>query len=102
MKNQIELAGTALDLDLIRLRMALEFKEAVPIGDAQAAVQMLASQNTYHPVADYLENVTQAYPDVDTSILDNLATRYFGSDNELHNIIITQLTVLPRKRVKWT
>ncbi|QLE41688.1 DUF3854 domain-containing protein [Nostoc sp. C052] len=99
MKNQIELAGQALDLDQIRLHMVLEFGEAVPIGDAQAIVQMLASQNAYHPVADYLENVAQAYPDVDLSILDNLATRYFGSENELHNIYMKKVLISAVARI---
>ncbi|MEH2437373.1 MAG: VapE domain-containing protein [Nostoc sp.] len=100
MKNHIELAGQALDLDQIRLHMVLEFEEAVPIGDAQAIVSMLASQKSYHPVADYLENVAQAYPDVDTSILDNLATRYFGSDNELHNIYMKKTLISAVARIK--
>lgn len=99
MKNQVELAGQALDLDQIRLHMVLEFGEAVPIGDAQAIVQMLASQKAYHPVADYLENVAQAYPDVDTSILDNLATRYFGSENELHNIYMKKVLLSAVARI---
>ncbi|YAF95167.1 MAG: VapE domain-containing protein [Nodularia sp. CChRGM 3473] len=99
MKNQIELAGQPLDLDQIRLHMVLEFEEAVPIGDAQAIVQMLANQNAYHPVADYLEHVTHLHPDVDTSILNNLATRYFGSDNELHNIYMKKVLISAVARV---
>lgn len=100
MKNQIELGGQPLDLDQIRLHMVLEFGESVPIGDAQAIVQMLASHNAYHPVEDYLENVDQMYPDVDLSILDNLATRYFGSDNELHNIYMKKTLLAAVSRVK--
>jgi predicted P-loop ATPase len=100
MKNIIELGGTQLDLDQIRLHMVLEFGEAVPIGDAQAIVQMLSSQNAYHPVEDYLENVSQIYPDVDTSILDNLATRYFGTDNELHNIYMKKVLISAVARIK--
>jgi len=100
MKNQIELGGQQLDLDQIRLHMVLEFGEAVPIGDAQAIVQMLAGQKAYHPVEDYLESVDQMYPDVDMKILDNLATRYFGSDNELHNIYMKKTLLAAVSRVK--
>ncbi|MEH1810892.1 MAG: VapE domain-containing protein [Nostoc sp.] len=100
MANQIELAGNQLDLDQIRLRMALEFGEAVPIGDAQAIVQMLAGQNAYHPVNDYLETVAARYPDIDMSILDNLATRYFGTDNELYNIYMKKTLLAAVARIK--
>ncbi|MEH2085999.1 VapE domain-containing protein [Nostoc sp.] len=100
MVNQIELAGDQLDLDQIRLRMALEFGEAVPIGDAQAIVQMLAGQNAYHPVNDYLETVAARYPDIDVSILDNLATRYFGTDNELYNIYMKKTLLAAVARIK--
>jgi len=100
MKNQIELSGDQIDLDHIRLRMVLEFDEAVPIGDAQAIVGMLAAQNAYHPVNDYLETVAAQYPDVDTSILDDLATRYFGSDNELHNIYMKKTLISAVARIK--
>ncbi|WP_138500916.1 VapE domain-containing protein [Nostoc sp. PA-18-2419] len=99
MKNRIELAGQPLDLDQIRLHMVLEFGEQVPIGDAQAIVQMLGGQNAYHPVADYLENVAELYSDVDISILDNLATRYFGSDNELHNIYMKKTLLAAVARI---
>ncbi|MBN3924014.1 VapE domain-containing protein [Nostoc sp. NMS4] len=100
MVNQIELAGDQLDLDQIRLRMALEFGEAVPIGDAQAIVQMLAGQNAYHPVNDYLETVAARFPDIDVSILNNLATRYFGTDNELYNIYMKKTLLAAVARIK--
>jgi predicted P-loop ATPase len=100
MKNCIELAGQPLDLDQIRLHMVLEFGEAVPIGDAQAIVTMLSGQNAYHPASDYLENVAQRYPEVDTSILDSIATRYFGSDDEMHNIYMRKTLLAAVARIK--
>ncbi|OUL28286.1 hypothetical protein BV378_07640 [Nostoc sp. RF31YmG] len=100
MKNQIELAGQPLDLDKIRMNMVLEFGEQVPIGDAQAIVQILSEQNAYHPVADYLENIAQSYPDVNMSVLDDLATRYFGSDDPMHNIYMRKTLIAAVARIK--
>lgn len=100
LKNIIELHGAELDLNLIRLRIALEFDIDIPIGDAQAVVEMLASENSYHPVIDYLDTLSLVYPNADTSILDDLATRYFGSDNPIHNIYMKRCLVAAVARLR--
>ncbi|OKH47305.1 hypothetical protein NIES2101_24000 [Calothrix sp. HK-06] len=100
LKNIIELHGAELDLNLIRLRIALEFDIDIPIGDAQAVVEMVASENSYHPVVDYIDTLSLVHPNIDTSILDNLATRYFGSDNPIHNIYMKRCLVAAVARLR--
>lgn len=100
LKNVIELNGKELDLNLIRLRIALEFDVDIPIGDAQGVVEMIATENAYHPVIDYLDTLSLAYSNIDTSILDDLATRFFGSDNPIHNIYMKKTLVAAVARVK--
>lgn len=100
LRNTIELNGSELDLNHIRLRIALEFDTDVPLGDAQGIVEMLANENAYHPVANYLDTLSLAYSNVDTSILDNLATRYFGSDNPIHNIYMKKTLIAAVARIR--
>ena len=100
LKNVIELGSDLLDINKIRLQVALEFCQDVPIGDSQAIVELLAEQNAYNPILEYLDQVAMEYPNIDTSILDNLATRYFGSDNELHNIYMKKTLVAAVARAR--
>lgn len=100
LKNDIELGGLPIELEQVRLRLALEFNEAVPLNDAQAIVELLARKNSYSPVVEYLDSLETQYPDIDLSILDDIATRYFGSTEPLHNIYMkkTLLAAIARAR----
>ncbi|NEU76958.1 DUF3854 domain-containing protein [Hassallia byssoidea VB512170] len=100
LKTQIELLDKPLDLDQVRLRIALEFDLDVPMQDAQAIVENLAKENTYHPIADYLDTLAQQYPQPDLSILDDLASRYFGTDEPLHNLYLRKTLIAAVARVK--
>jgi predicted P-loop ATPase len=100
LKSLIELSGKPLDLNQVRLRIALEFDVDVPMQDAQTIVEISAMENTYHPVADYLDSLAQQYPQPDLSILDNLASRYFGTDDPLHNIYMKKTLVAAVARIK--
>ena len=100
LKNSIELHEQPLDINKVRLRISLEFDTDVPIGDSQAIVEMLAEENAYSPVCEYLDNLTTQYPDVDTTVLDNLATRFFGSEDPLHNIYMKKTLIAAVARAK--
>lgn len=93
LKKIIELDGQKIDLNQLRLYIALEFDMDVQIGDAQAIVEAIASRNAYHPVVEYLDEVSARYSNVDPAILDTLATKYFGSDNPLHNIYLKKMLI---------
>lgn len=100
LKSLIELSGKPLDLNQVRLRIALEFDVDVPMQDAQSIVEISAQENSYHPVADYLDRLAQQHPQPDLSILDNLASRYFGTDEPLHNIYMKKTLVAAVARIK--
>ncbi len=93
LKNIIELDVQKIDLNQLRLLIALEFDMDVQIGDAQSIIEALAARNAYHPVVEYLDEVAARYSSVDTSILDNLATRYFGSCDPLHNTYLKKMLI---------
>jgi len=100
LKSQIELSNSPIDLNQIRLRIALEFDVDVPMQDAQSIVESLATENTYHPVADYLDTLAQQYPQPDLTILDNLAQKYFGTFDPLHNIYLKKTLIAAVARIK--
>ncbi|ACC80337.1 VapE domain-containing protein [Nostoc punctiforme] len=93
LKNIIELNDQKIELNQLRLGIAREFDMDVQIGDGQAIVEAIASQNAYHPVVEYLDEVAARYSTVDPSILDNLATKYFGTDDPLHNIYLKKMLI---------
>ncbi len=100
LKTQIELAGEPLNLEHIRLHLALEFNQNIPLGDAQSIVDALARKNTYSPVVEYLDSLELQYPNIDTTILNDLATRYFGSDEPLHNIYMKKTLIAAVARAR--
>ena len=93
LKSQIELDGNVLNADHLRLDIALEFGFDVSAGDAQAIVEKIANANSYNPVVEYLDEVAVKNKDIDTSILDNLATEYFAADQEIHNIYMKKMLI---------
>ncbi|MEH2031329.1 MAG: VapE domain-containing protein [Nostoc sp.] len=95
LKNIIELNDQKIDLNQLRLYIAMEFDMDVQIGDGQAIVEAIASQpkNAYHPVVEYLDEVAARYSTVDSSILDNLASKYFGTEDPLHNIYLKKMLI---------
>ncbi|MEH2357534.1 VapE domain-containing protein [Nostoc sp.] len=93
LKNIIERDAQKVDLNHLRFYIAREFYMDVPIGDAQSIVEVIASQNAYHPVVEYLDEVAARYSTVDPSILDTLATKYFGTNDPLHNIYLKKMLI---------
>jgi predicted P-loop ATPase len=100
LKTQIELNGEPLDLNHIRQRIAMEFDTDVPIGDAQAIVEMISGESAYNPVVDYLDTLQLSHPNIDTSILDDLATRYFGTTDPLHNTYLKKCLIASVARAR--
>ncbi len=99
LKNRIEMNGEPFDLEQVRLRIALEFDMDVPSYDAISIVDVLARQQSYHPVQEYLEDVAEQCPNPDLSILDNLASRYLGSEELLHNIYMRKTLIAAVARI---
>ncbi|MBW4480345.1 MAG: DUF3854 domain-containing protein [Tolypothrix brevis GSE-NOS-MK-07-07A] len=99
LKNRVEMGGEPFDLEQVRLRIALEFDMDVPSYDAISIVDVLAKQQSYHPVQEYLEDVAEQYPNPDLSILDNLASRYLGSQEILHDIYMRKTLIAAVARI---
>lgn len=93
MLQQLELDGEHLMLDTIKTEIALQFNMDIGREDAIDILLHLAKQRSYHPVRDYLNQVADSHPDIDISILDNIATRYFGNDSAIANIYMRKTLI---------
>jgi predicted P-loop ATPase len=91
-KSQIELDGKPLVTDRLYLLIAKDLNISVPKTDAIDIVTDLAESNPYNPVVEYLELVHSRYSD-DTRILDDLATRYFGTEHPIYDIYMMRFLI---------
>ncbi len=93
MLQRLELDGEHLMLDTIKTEIAVHFNMDIGREEAIDILFHLAKQRNYHPVRNYLNEVADSYPDIDTSILDNIATRYFGNDSAIANIYMRKTLI---------
>lgn len=93
LKNVIELDGNPIDLNRVKLDIGYEFDINVSVQDACMIVEALAKENSYSPVVEYLNQVSKTHQNIDTTIIDNLASRYFGTDNPLHNAYLKRTLI---------
>ncbi len=88
-----ELNGKTLDPETLDIKIAMDLDMDMNKESAISSVKFIATQTPYHPIKQYLESLGKEYSDIDTSILDNLATEYFGYDSEICNIYMKRFLV---------
>lgn len=89
MTLQIEMDGAEINIDQVYFQMAEELDIDVPKQKASDLVVALAKKNTYSPIRDYLDSLT----DITPINLDNLAERYFGTSDPLHQILLKRTLI---------
>ncbi|MEH2168045.1 MAG: VapE domain-containing protein [Nostoc sp.] len=94
-----ELDSEPLDMDILAINLIDEFDIDISSEKASQIVLSLAKKRSYSPVQEYLERVAEHYSSVDLGILDDLATRYFGSNEPLHNVFMRKHLIGQVKRV---
>jgi predicted P-loop ATPase len=94
-----ELEGKPLDMDTLAVRLGRDFD--IDIGNEKAGqtAVFIAKERSYSPVQEYLERVAGEYSSEDLSPLDDIATRYFGSNEPLHNVFMRKHLIGLVKRV---
>jgi predicted P-loop ATPase len=90
--KRIELDGEALDLDDLQVSLAVNHNIQVPDAQFSKIVSNLARENSYSPVVEYLDQCAQTHG-TSTAILDDLATRYFGTDHPLHTTYLRKTLI---------
>ncbi|BAB77438.1 VapE domain-containing protein (plasmid) [Anabaena sp. FACHB-709] len=93
LKKQVELDGKRLPLDRIDLKVAIDVHIDISKEQAKSVVLELALANSYSPVVEYLQSVERRYPNVDVSLLDKLAERYFGTNDPLHAALMKRTLI---------
>jgi predicted P-loop ATPase len=93
LKKQVELDGQRLPLDRIDLKVAIDVDIDISKEQAKGVVLQLAQEHYYSPVVEYLERVAHKHTDVDISILDTMASRYFGTNDPLHAALMKRTLI---------
>lgn len=91
--GQVEQEGQPIRVDefYITLRRQLGLKASKQL--TIDLVMQLARENEYSPVAEDLEQVYQQYGDSTVSLLDNIASRYFGTTEKLYDIYVKRTLI---------
>ncbi|PSN19379.1 hypothetical protein C7271_07570, partial [filamentous cyanobacterium CCP5] len=88
----IELDGEALDVDDLQVKLAVENNIQAADNHFQKIVSSIAREKPFSPVVEYLDQVHQQHGH-STTILDNLAARYFGATHPLHDRYIRKTLI---------
>lgn len=88
MTLKVELNGEPLEAETLSIRIAEELEIDIGQDVACQILLYLAKRRSYSPVKDYLNRVAEEYSQQDLSILDNLADRYFGTNEPLYNVFM--------------
>ncbi|ULP74166.1 VapE domain-containing protein [Nodularia sphaerocarpa] len=84
LKKDVEFNGMPLQAEHLRLMVGLQFPVDISKDDAFTIIEFLAKKQKYSPICDYLDEVEAKYPGIDTSFLDELAAKFFGTNDPLH------------------
>ena len=95
--SDAELSGEAIDLDIARVDLAVERNIQSGIEDFHSVVMALAKQQSYDPVAQYLNTVAKQHQGTD--ILNDLAHRYFGTSEPIYETFIRKTLIAAVARV---
>lgn len=94
-----ELDGKPLNMDTLAVRLARDFDIDMGKEKAGDTAVFIAQERSYSPVQEYLERVASEHGSEDLSLLDDIATRYFGSNEPLHNVFMRKHLIGLVKRV---
>lgn len=100
LSRKIELDGAPIAVpELLYLDLAADYNIELPKGEAIDIVLRLARRNEYHPVREYLSSIEGLHQG-DTSILNQLATRYFGTTDPIFDIYMKKFLISAVARVQ--
>lgn len=100
LKAQVELDGEQCDFDTLRLQLALLYNIQLPDTDCTAICMHIAKQQTFSPVAEYLNHCAKLYP-ADSELLDSLGPTFLGTTNELHQVYLRKTLISAVARAFW-
>ncbi|NET10500.1 MAG: hypothetical protein F6K16_38540, partial [Symploca sp. SIO2B6] len=96
--NKVEFDGLPLNLDTLRVEMVEDLEMDIGRDVAVEFCTAIALKKSYHPVQKYLELVEMDHPHPGID-LDNLASRYLGTDEPLHQILLKKHLIASVARI---
>lgn len=86
--KDIELDGDAVDMNDLRVQMSEERNKDPGFEKLEVAVNAIAKENRYNPIQDYLMTCEPG-----DGVLDNLASRYFGTELPIYNTYVRKTLI---------
>jgi predicted P-loop ATPase len=103
LRGIVELDGEKLDVDSARADLMIDYGLFIASGaeDVSGLVVKIAKQNSYHPVAEYLNKVYEQHGEKEGSleILRCIADRYFGQSDPIYTIFVIRFLIAACARV---
>lgn len=93
LQSRVELDGKPINQNYLHIEIGYEFGIDVSATNACAIVEAIAKDNSYSPVVEYLNRVATKHENADITIIENLATRYFGTNDPLHNTYLKRTLI---------
>lgn len=95
LKGEVELDNQPIDLDELRIYLALKHNIDIPIEDCNQIVHYIARKQLYSPVAEYLHQCAAVYQSDEEldALLSSVAKTYLGCDSELHATFIRKTLI---------
>ncbi|MGB8690840.1 MAG: virulence-associated E family protein, partial [Microcoleus sp.] len=92
LSKRIEVNGKVISLDRAKLQLAIRHGILLRSSreDVQDILVELAEQNQYSPIEEYLRSLPTP---TDTSILDNLAEKYFGQKGKIYQTFVRKTLI---------
>lgn len=94
LKKEIELDGVLFEPVLAKTVFTIHHKTHLKGAkdDISDLVTLIAKENGYNPVTQYLDKVSAQYGD-DTTVLNNLAKRYLGASRPIHEVVLMKFLI---------
>lgn len=92
LKSKIELDGESVEVEDLRIKLAVQHNIDIPFEDCCQIATYLAKKQTFSPVAEYLKQCAEVYGP-DEELLESLAETYFGATEPLHKAYLRKTLI---------
>lgn len=92
LRGCVEFDGEPAELEVLRMLLALKHNIQIPAADCDQIITYLSRQQTYSPVAEYLEGVAHEHPP-DDDLLNSIASDYLGAEGQLYSTYIRKTLI---------
>jgi predicted P-loop ATPase len=99
MRSAVEIDGKAIDVDDLRIELALRYNLDLPAKDCDRVCIHVAKKQSYHPIREYLDDCRSRFGPND-ELLSGVAKEYLGCESDLHSAYIRKTLISAVARAK--